>query len=138
VLGPWKNSLPAGADAGWKHAERAAADFDNDGQLEMAVLTSDASIDGRNRPIWEDGHRWRFYFEEVDGSRTYAFERFVPNGRIDAMIPEALGDRRVVTLVVRSPSQFATYEIEYGGPDRTRTRTIYERTIEKPLSPPVR
>lgn len=132
----WRSSLQVGVDTSWKYAERATADFDGDGQPETAVLIANVSLDARGHPLWEDGHRWRLYFEEADGARTYAYDAFVPNGRVDAMIParEQAGDNAVVTLLIRSSASIALLEAGYAGPNRMRVRTIYGRAIDNHLS----
>jgi hypothetical protein len=132
----WQPSLQVGSDTSWKYAERASADFDGDGARETAVLIADVSLDARGHPLWEDGHHWRFYFEEPDGVRTYAYDAFVPNGRVDATIPapQQAGDRPVVTLLVRAGALIALFEVSYGGPNRMRVRSVYDRPIDKHLS----
>ena len=131
-------TLQGGSDSAWKYSERATADFNNDGKPETAVITSDVTLDRRGEPLWEDGHRWRLYFEEGDGRRTYAYDRFVPNGRVDAVVgePRIPGERRTVSLIERTPSQIAVTEVSYDGPDRVQAWGAHVRSIQTHFTRP--
>ena len=100
--------------------QRASADFDGDGQTETAVLIADVELDSRGAPHWEDGHRWQLYFEAADSSRTYAYARFLPNGKLEASVTVP-DEEKMPTVVLRevTPHALGVYEIRYSGPQRS-------------------
>ena len=115
---------------GWAYSQRAAVDFDADGQLETAVLTSDVTLDARGNPLWEDGHRWQVYVDEPTGERTYVFRQFLPNGSLTADVVRRESGTRTLLLVARTPQHVSVYEVKYSGPQRIVLMNSIERPIE--------
>jgi hypothetical protein len=121
----------AAGDSGWRYAQVASSDLDGDGVVEMAWLISDVTLDRRGRPLWEDGHRWQVYVEEPDRTRSYAYSRFLPMGRLEAALARARpSERQSILLIERTPSAFGVYEVHYDGPGRLRVTRSLERTLE--------
>ena len=118
-------------DTGWGYVQRASADFDGDGQNETAVLIANVELDRRGVPLWEDGHRWQLYFEEADSSRTYAYARFLPNGKLEASVTVP-DEEKMPTVVLRelTPHLLGVYEVRYSGPQRSQSVRHLHRELE--------
>ena len=118
-------------DAGWRYVQRATADFDGDGQDETAVVIADVELDRRGVPLWDDGHRWQLYFEEADSSRTYAYARFLPNGKLEASVTVP-DEEKMPTVVLRelTPHLLGIYEVRYSGPQRSQSVRHLYRELE--------
>ena len=118
-------------DPGWRYVQRATADFDGDGQNETAVLIANVELDQRGEPLWEDGHRWQLYFEEADSTRTYAYARFLPNGKLEASVTVP-DEEKLPTVVLRelTPHLLGIYEVRYLGPQRSQSVRHLHRELE--------
>lgn len=67
----------------WGLSRALEVDLDGDGEAERVVLAANVGLDGRGRPMWDDGQRWAVAIVEPDSSATLLYERFVQLGRID-------------------------------------------------------
>jgi hypothetical protein len=118
---------------GWKYQQRVSADLDGDSVVETAVLISDVSLDARGQPMWEHGHRWQVYVEEPDGTRTYLYARFLPNGKLTAELTQPQSTNApTITLIEQSPTTLAVYEIAYNGVGKAEVGLRFERTLRSP------
>jgi len=117
---------------GWAYQQRVTADLDVDGTMETAVLISDVALDARGRPLWEHGHRWQVYVEEPDGTRTYLYARFLPNGKLTAELTQPQSTSApTIALLEQSPTNLALYEIAYNGVGKTELATRFERNLRR-------
>jgi hypothetical protein len=116
----------------WRYQQRASADLDGDGARETAVLIADVELDARGQPIWEHGHRWQVYVEERDGTRTYVYARFLPNGKLEADLarPDS-GAPPTIVLLEQTPYALGVYEVRYLGPGRATIVGRFERRFEQ-------
>ena len=127
-------------EAGWELAQAATADLDGDGVEERAVLTARVEM-YRGRPAWDDGQPWQVYVEEGDGTRTYAYARFVQLGTVEALLTRGDGGPPTLVLVERVPDALTVYEVAYRGPGRVETIRRLHRTLDPVhgfAGPPVR
>jgi hypothetical protein len=131
--------VPAGAagDSGWRYQQRVSADLNGDGVAEQAVLISDVSLDGRGRPLWEDGHRWQVYVEDASGTRTRLYARFLPNGKLTASLTSVSDTTPPRILLLEQTRQsIGLHEIAYRGPGKAfiASSTVHELDIARPFS----
>jgi len=119
-----------GGQPGWTYQQRVSVDFDSDGELETAVLTSDVTFNARGVPLWEDGHRWQVYVEEPTGERTYVYRQFLPNGSLTADVVRRESGSRTMLLEARTPHAVRIFEVRYSGPGRLVLLNAIERPIE--------
>lgn len=118
---------------GWQYQQRVTADLDVDGTPEVAVLISDVSVDAKGQPMWEHGHRWQVYVEEPDGTRTYLYARFLPNGKLTAELTQPQSTNApTLTLVEQTPTNIAVYEIAYNGVGDAEIGMRFERNLRSP------
>lgn len=103
----------------WNHRLAVDADLDGDGRRERLVLASDVTVNGRGRPLWEDGHRWLAWVETADGAATVLYARFVPLGSVEAAITGGDAGLRV-TILERGAYRREAWEVAYAGPGRAR------------------
>ncbi|HEX6309638.1 MAG TPA: hypothetical protein VFZ69_15795 [Longimicrobiales bacterium] len=61
--------------------ESLDADVTGDGVAERVVLSVDAELDARGRPLFEDGHRWRIMVRGSERAFTL-YDEFVPMGDV--------------------------------------------------------
>ena len=118
--------------AAWAHRQAIDVDLDADGAPERVILTADVELDGRGRPLWEDGHRWAVLVED-DGRRTLVYSAFVPNGTAEAALV-ATGSTppaRRVLVVERTPQQVRTLVVAYDGPGRASLVSASEHLVEQ-------
>jgi hypothetical protein len=98
--------------------------------MEVAVLISDVSLDTKGQPMWEHGHRWQVYVEEPDGTRTYLYARFLPNGKLTAELTQPQSTNApTITLIEQSPTNLALYEIAHNGVGSAEVATRFERDV---------
>jgi hypothetical protein len=125
-------ALPAAmaGDAGWQYHLRANADLDGDGQPEGASLIARVGMDQRG-PMWDDGQPWQLYIEEADGTRTYAYRRFVQLGTVEAHVASASsgGAALSIVLVESTPQAIRIYEVTYAGPGKVTAVERFTREI---------
>jgi hypothetical protein len=121
-------------DNGWDYHLRANADLDGDGQPEHASLIARVAMDQRG-PMWDDGQPWQLYIEEADGTRTYAYRRFVQLGTVEAHVASASsgGAALSILLVENTPQAIRVYEVTYAGPGRVTTVERFTREIHPDL-----
>jgi hypothetical protein len=106
---------------GWDYHLRASVDLDGDGQTERASLIAlvGRGPDPDDGFLWDDGQPWQLYIEEPDGTRTYAYRRFVQLGSVEAHVSTAQsGGGRVLLVVEQLPQAMRIYEVTYAGPGR--------------------
>jgi hypothetical protein len=125
-------TLPAArpGDAGWDYHKLATADLDGDGQPELASLIARVGRDERGF-LWDDGQPWQLHIEEADGTRTYAYRRFVQLGTVEAHVatPAAGGSGLVILLVENTPSRIRMWEVTYAGPGKVTAVEQFTREI---------
>jgi hypothetical protein len=116
---------------GWQYQQRVSADLDVDGTMEVAVLISDVGLDARGLPMWEHGHRWQVYVQEPDGTRTYLYARFLPNGKLTAELTQPQSTNApTISLIEQSPTSLALYEIAYNGVGKAEIGMRFERSLQ--------
>ena len=120
----------AAGDPSWIYVQRASADLDDDGTEETAVLICDVMLDRNAAPLWEDGQRWQVYVEEPDGTRTYLYAKFLPNGTLTADIVSGSGGPPAIVLLEHTPERIGVYELRYDGPNRVTGVEQLERAID--------
>jgi hypothetical protein len=121
----------AAGDSGWAYQQRVAIDFNADGRLETAILLCDVVLDGRGRPLWEDGHRWQVYIEESDGARTWVYARFLPNGSLHAAISQPSKEGPPTLLLQEeTPQRIALHEVTYRSPGDAVVSAQLERMVD--------
>ena len=107
----------------WKHSRAVEADLDGDGVRERVVVVADVEVDARQRPLWEDGHRWAVYVAR-GATATLLYGAFVPNGHVEAAIGIQESDgKRPVIVMERTPQQLRVATIRY---DRGKARSESE------------
>ena len=106
---------------GWSYQRALQADLNGDGSEEQVVLAADVAVNERDRPLWEDGHRWAVVVRER-GSDTLVFSSFVPNGFVEAAIStvSSEGDRELF-IQERTPGQVRSITVSYQEPGSART-----------------
>ena len=116
---------------GWWVVRRAETDLDGDGDPEAAVLRAEVEV-YRGRPLWEDGHRWNLYVREENGTTTDLYARFVPWGRVEALLvsPGEASGRPAILLTEQTPERIIVYEIHYQGPGRAEAAEILRRPLD--------
>lgn len=117
-------------DPGWDYHRLATADLDGDGQPERASLI--ARVDsGEDGFLWDDGQPWQLHIEEADGTRTYAYRRFVALGMVEAHVatPAAGGSGFVILLVENTPGNIRIFEVAYAGPGKVTVVQQFTRDI---------
>jgi hypothetical protein len=106
---------------GWNYQRALQADLNGDGSEEQVVLAADVMVNERDRPLWEDGHRWAVVVRER-GSDTLVFSSFVPNGFVEAAISAASSEGgRELFIQERTPSQIRALVVSYQGPGSARS-----------------
>jgi hypothetical protein len=123
-------SAATAGDNGWDYHLRASADLDGDGQPERASLIARVGMDRRG-PMWDDGQPWQLYIEEADGTRTYAYRRFVQLGTVEAHVASASsgGAALSILLVENTPQAIRVYEVTYAGPGKVTAAERFTREI---------
>lgn len=125
-------ALPAATpgDPGWDYHLLANADLDGDGQQERASLIARVDRDSSGF-LWDDGQPWQLHIEEADGTRTYAYRRFVALGMVEAHVatPAAGGSGLVILLVENTPGSIRIFEVAYTGPGRVTAVEQFTRDI---------
>lgn len=122
--------------AGWAHAQAAAADLDGDGTPERVVIVANADS-YRGRVLWDDGQIWQVYVEEPDGTRTYVYKQFLQLGSVLARLsrPETAAPGQPaepprILLLEQLPQRFSAYEVTYSGPGQVRAAQLVRRDYD--------
>jgi len=106
---------------GWNYQRALQADLNGDGSEEQVVLAADVVVNERDRPLWEDGHRWAVVVRER-GSDTLVFSSFVPNGFVETAISQASSEgSRELFIQERTPSQVRSITVSYQEPGSAQT-----------------
>ena len=101
---------------GWNYQRALQADLNGDGSEEQVVLAADVVVNERDRPLWEDGHRWAVVVRER-GSDTLVFSSFVPNGFVEAAVSTASSEGgRELFIQERTPGQVRSLVVSYQEP----------------------
>ena len=125
----------AAGDPRGAYRRTARADLDGDGAAETAVVVADVSLDARGKPLWEDGHRWQLHIEEGDGTRTRAYARFLPMGKLEPRIARgADGAPPTILLLEVTPHAVGAYELRYDGPRQVRVVHRLVRELGEPFT----
>lgn len=121
--------------AGWEYVRDARVDLNGDGRAERVVVIAHVPLRG-GEPLWDDGQEWNVYVESPDGARTYLLARMVQLGTVETLVaPAAEGGGRPVSIVVRSPTSLAIYDVRYSGPERFTVERVAQREIDPAVSP---
>ena len=116
-------------DPGWDYHLLANADLDGDGQPERASLIARVGR-GEDGFLWDDGQPWQLHIEEADGTRTYAYRRFVGLGMVEAHVATpASGSGLVILLVENTPGNIRIFEVVYAGPGKVTVVQQFTRDI---------
>ena len=86
----------------------ARADLDGDGTPEELEIRADVELDGRGRPLWEDGHRWVVVVRDGPDEHRLVDE-FVPQGTLSAWVVDPA--ERIPTIVVLRESGTSGVEV---------------------------
>lgn len=115
---------------GWNYQLLADADLDGDGQPERAALLAQVDRNARGF-LWDDGQPWQLHIEEADGTRTYAYRRYVQLGTLEAHVatPAAGGSGLVILLVETTPGSIRMFEVAYAGPGKVTVVEQFTREI---------
>jgi hypothetical protein len=106
---------------GWNYQRALQADLNGDGSEEQVVLAADVVVNERDRPLWEDGHRWAVIVRDR-GSDTLVFSSFVPNGFVETAISQASSEGgRELFIQERTPSQVRSVVVSYQEPGSARS-----------------
>lgn len=126
-----KLGISPGEVPGWGYRRELRADLNGDGSDELLVLAADVEVDARQRPLWEDGHRWAMVVQE-GGRGTLVFASFVPNGFVEAaLLGKDSAGLREVLIQERTPSQARSIVVSYQRPGEAREVSAAHYQIEQ-------